>query len=162
MTMPVAVRCGCSDSDVCECTRCIESPDHTCNRCNRPRVQREWSLSADFLRRFFHDAEEGAADLSHDQVAHFASRAISRALSDQALKEYHLNGFHHRSLVGEPEAEQLDSGNYAAFQALKDIKAVEEGRMDPIKAQEDYRHLLDLTVQTLKLHDAWERFWASR
>ena len=155
------VRCGCSDSPVCSCTVCIESPDHTCNRCARPRLQREWSLSAEFLRKFFHDAEEGCLDLTHDEVAHFASRAVSRALSADALSEYQLNGFHKRDLQGEPEAELEDTGNYAAFQALKDIRAVEEDGLDPLKAAEDYRHLLDLTVQTIRLHKEWERFWAN-
>lgn len=101
-------------------------------------------------------------DLNHDQVAHFGSRAITRALSDQAVKDYELHGFLHRELRGEPEAECLDAANYAAFQMLKDRKAVEDGTLDQIKADENYRTLLSLTVDTMRLHERWERFWAER
>lgn len=120
-----------------------------------------WHLSAGAMRDFFADCEEAAIELSHDQVSHFASQAIKRAM-EQGAKDYGLHGFLHRDLRGEPEAELLDTGNYAIFQSLKDRFAVDRGERDPIKAEEDYRHLLALTVQTLKLHAAWERFWAGR
>jgi len=136
-------------------------PREDCARCGRSMHNRPWTLTADRIREFLADVGEAVPDLTHDEVSFFTAEAIRRALGDGA-EVYGLNGFLDRELRGEPEAELLDTANYAIFEALKQRKAVADGRLDPIKADEDYRALLSLAVDALRLHERWRAFWVGR
>jgi hypothetical protein len=123
-----------------------------------------WLLTPDRLREFLAAATEGVpeTDVSERDIGHFGTKAIRRATSEAAVGEYKLYGYLARELAGEPEDEQIDAGNYALFQFLKDRYAVELGQLDPVKAEESEMRLRALMVQIIRLHAAWEDYWAWR
>lgn len=126
-------------------------------------MEQPWHITPDRIREFLSAAAEGIADPEfRARMPRFAAKAIGRALSEEATRKYKVFGYLGRDLRGEPEAEQLDSGNYGCFQWLKDRHEVASGVLDPVKAEESEMWLRNLTARAAELHADWERYWAWR
>lgn len=147
-----------ADGD-CSCPDGEPNARGNCYRCGRRYVDRSWRLSAESLHDFYLEATAGRHDITGHELTEFVAQALVRALG-LGKAAYGLHDFLKRPLAGEPEAEQLDSGNYGGFQALKDRRLAEAGLMDPVKAEESLMRLRSLTADTVRLHADWRAFWA--